>query len=119
MCGARGDADWEMTMLARFSAFNFTIVPAKVTGADIPEMDIEWQSIGTPALANSTCASTAPLSKDKGEIGFVAQEKIGLLLSSSGPPAMMDPSSIILFASRALVQSPWTWRLQFWNAVQS
>ncbi len=43
-----------MTRLARFSALALVSVPARVTGAERPESDMDMDEIGMPPLASST-----------------------------------------------------------------
>src|SRR5512137_182445 len=87
MCGAPFAVNWVMHKLARFSVFAFTTVPARVTGAEPPERDMDIDATGIPNLANSAIPSTAPSSNESGAIEQQMTDMIGLFLRASSPPA--------------------------------
>src|SRR5512136_2943308 len=99
MNGAPFDAVCEITRLARFSELMFTTVPAIVTGLDMPDSDIDIDTMGMPAFANSTCASAECGSKASGAMEQHITEKMGLFFRASGPPTTSDASSTCFFAS--------------------
>src|SRR3989304_1409097 len=108
MGGGPGAAAWVITRLARFSAFAFAIVPAIVTGLVIPPRDIDIEETGSPARANSTWASTAPRSNERGAVGHTGTERSGRRLRASSEPATRDATRIWVRASAAVTESPWT-----------
>src|SRR4030067_344379 len=85
--GEPGATTWSITRLARFSALMFASVPATVTGLVMPPRDIDIESTGTPARANSTWASSGPRLNTRGAVGHETTERIGRFRSSSRPPA--------------------------------
>ena len=85
--GAPGWTSWTSTSAAMISASPCARLPAIAAGPVVPQFAIDMIPTGTPAVANTSAASSASASWASGEMAQISDDSGGRArMASSDPP---------------------------------